>query len=235
MSSDSLIQKATSMLGELKTLGGDDNTYIFSPFFKPINLQMETIFGALMNFPAWEQFSEEKVNGFKAIMNKYSDIVTGYIRIGEVVYQASEAHEYITLPKNKGRELIKALLSRAVKVRRFDLSMMNPAWAYDEEENELDFNQANDKDVEKHTMKESDDSGIEYNNPSEAVSAAMDMLRDETGEFETNQIQIDEMEAMIEGLEPFTINDAGTGILIRCVDNTGISLFNDDGKLWWEF
>ncbi len=235
MSSDSLIQKATSMLGELKTLGGDDNTYIFSPFFKPINLQMDTIFGALMNFPAWEQFSEDKVNGFKAIMNKYSDIVTGYIRIGEVVYQASEAHEYITLAKNKGRELIKALLSRAVKVRRFDLSMMNPSWAYEEEEGEFDFNKANDEDVKKHTMKEADDSGMEYDDPAEAVSVAMDMLRDETGEFEHSQLQIEEMEGMIEGLGPFTINNVGPGILIRCVDNTGISLFNDDGTLWWEF
>jgi hypothetical protein len=137
------------MLSKLRQVGSGEAIYIFSKFYKPINISMPTVFGALANFSSWDVFSEEKIQGFKAIMNEYSDLITGYVRIGDSVYKAEDTHEYKTLPQREGRELIKALVSRAARINKFDLSMMDSSWVetfHDADASQLDlpFNESDD-------------------------------------------------------------------------------------------
>ena len=125
---DELIKRTKSMLGELHGLEGADRTYIFSNFFKKVSVHLPTLFGVVVSYPHGPDFSENKIAGFKAIMNKYSDIATGYVRIGDQVYQPNEQHEYKIFSGRDSREIIKALVGRAVKIGKFDLSMLDPAW-----------------------------------------------------------------------------------------------------------
>lgn len=145
------VKRVVEMITKLRSLGGADSIYIFSPYFKPIDVSMPTTFGILANFPSWDVFSEEKIQGFKAAVNEYSDLLTGYVRIGDSVYKAESAHEYKTLPQREGRELIKALVSRAAKVSRFDLSMMDPSWLHT-----LDSHRETVASHPEHTMNEAD-------------------------------------------------------------------------------
>lgn len=239
MNDQELVKRVVAMMTELRGLGGSDKVFIFSPFFKPINIGMDTLFGSLFNFSSWHDFSEDQVKGYKDIVNKYSDILTGFIRIGDSVYKAEADHEYKTLPATKGRELVKALVSRAVKVGRFDLSMMNPGWLNDEEEHK-------DVNVPAHKMAEAEgedivDPGVEEysNDPAEAVDKALAMLGSLTDNFAYTQEQKEEMIEMISyAPAPYCIEPLASpeqSVMIVAGDNTGIGLYNDDGNLYWEF
>lgn len=247
MNDQELVKRVVAMLTELRGLGGADRVYIFSPFYKPVAIDMSTLFGALINFPDWSDFSHDKVQGFKQICNKYSDILSGYVRIGghrneegkivgDNVYQAREDHEYKLLPETKGRELIKALVSRAMKVGRFDLSMMNPGWLGDEDEHK-------DVEVPQHKMKEAEgDEELPVHNvshdPDDAVRTALQMLNSVFGPFEHNDMQVQEMEEMLEdAVAPYHIEltPSKDGIQIAGQNNVGVALYNNDGELYWEF
>lgn len=238
MNDEDLVKRVVKMIEALRSLGGSDRLYIFSPFFKPIDVSMPTVFGALMNFASFQEFSEDKVQGFKSIVNEYDDILTGYVRIGDSVYKAEMDHEYKTLPATRGRELIKALVSRAVKVGRFDLSMMNPGWLKNNEAH-------NTVEVDPmHTMKEATwDSNEEpvhnvASTPAEAVQGALAMLSEMFGECSYNEIQIQEMEEMLEdSVAPYHIEltPSKDGVQVVGQDYTGVCLYNNSGELYWEF
>ncbi|MCK9531475.1 MAG: hypothetical protein M0R77_13085 [Gammaproteobacteria bacterium] len=238
MNDEDLVKRVVKMIEDLRSLGGSDRLYIFSPYFKPIDISMPTLFGALMNFTNFQDFSEDKVQGFKKIVNDNEDILTGYVRIGNSVYKAEMDHEYKTLPETKGRELIKALVSRAVKVGRFDLSMLNPGW--------LKNNEAHNT-VEAdphHTMQEATWAHDEVpihdvaNEPGEAVQTALKMLTEVFGQCTHNNIQVQEMEEMLEdAVAPYHIEltPSKDGIQIVGQNHVGVMLYNNDGELYWEF
>lgn len=150
------VRRVVEMIMKLRSLAGSDSIFIFSKYFKPIDISIPTLFGVLANFPSWEVFSEEKIKGFKALVNEYSDLLTGYVRIGTDVYQADQAHEYKIIPTRQGREIIKALVSRAAKVGRFDLSMMDPSWL-----KTIDSHRQAVAAHPEHTMHESEDDFVE--------------------------------------------------------------------------
>lgn len=238
MNDEDLVKRVVKMIEDLRSLGGSDRLYIFSPYFKPIDISMPTLFGALMNFTNFQDFSEDKVQGFKKIVNDNEDILTGYVRIGNSVYKAEMDHEYKTLPETKGRELIKALVSRAVKVGRFDLSMLNPGWLKNNETHstvEADPH---------HTMQEAtwaSEEGFEgaiTSDPYEAVPMAMELLKKHFGDYDYNQMQPDEMVEMLEdAVTPYHIEltPSKDGIQIVGQNNIGVMLYNNDGELYWEF
>lgn len=238
MNDEDLVKRVVKMTEELRSLGGSDRLYIFSPFFKPIDIQMPTMFGALMNFPSFQEFSEDQVKGFKDIVNSYSDLLTGYVRIGDSVYKAEADHEYKTLPQNKGRELIKALVSRAVKVNRFDLSLLNPGWLKSNEDHSTVPVDPH------HTMQEAtweaeeEHHGTTSNDPQEAIHMAMEMLKQHFGEYQYQQIQIEEMTEMLEDAVPpyyVELTPSKDGIQVIGENNIGVCLYNNEGELYWEF
>lgn len=221
-----LIQRTNAMLDELRGLGGSDITYIFSPFFKPVEVPLHTIFGAVINFPSQNVFSQDKVRGFKAVVNKYSDILTGYVRIGDVVHYPDEAHEYKTLPASQGRELMKALASRAVKITKFDLSMLKPEWLGDE---------IDDQDYE---LKEAEDFEHVADDIPGAINMAMNALEQQFGDYNFNELQTQEMAEMLaDAGAPYVVEltPSRDGIQIVGQNNIGVMLYNDNGELWWEF
>lgn len=239
MNDDELIKRVVQMIEDLRSLGGSDRLYIFSPFFKPVNIEMPTMFGAVFNFPNFNDFSEDKINGFKAIVNQNSDILSGYVRIGDQVYKPEEAHEYKALSPGKGKELMKALVSRAVKVGRFDLSMLNPGWL----KNSEGHNQV-DPDPE-HTMKEAvwtldgdADKDITADNANDAIVKGLDMLKEVFGPFTYQEMAVQEMEEMLEDYPaPYFIELTASkeGVQIVSEDGQGIILYNNEGELDWRF
>lgn len=230
------VQRVVKMLTELRGLAGSDSVYVFSKYFKPISISIPTPFGALANFPSWESFSEEKIKGFKAIVNEYPDLLTGYVRIGTGVYQAGEEHDYKTLPNGQARELIKALVSRAVRVGRFDLSMMDPSWL-----KTIDSHREAVAAHPEHAMKEAEGEepeGEEFNDADQAILVAIEHLKQNFGDVEVDPAQIPEMKDMLGDAQlplwvEFTPNQ--DGIQITGQNNIGVCLFNNGGKLYWEF
>lgn len=231
------VQRVVKMITDLRSLPGSESYYIFSPYFKPISLNMPTTFGVLANFPSWEVFSEEKIKGLKDLTNEYSDLLTSYVRIGDSVYKAGVDHEYKTLPSGEGRELIKALVSRAAKVNRFDLSMMDPSWL-----KKLDSHREAVAAHPHHTMQEAEDDdsyeGEEIDDADQAIQIAMEHLQQNFGEFTHNPEQIVEMKDMLADAEaPYWVQFTPSmdGIQISGRNNIGVALFNNDGELYWEF
>ncbi len=166
----------------------------------------------------------------------YSDLLTGYVRIGDGVYKAGAEHDYKTLPRNEGRELIKALVSRAARVGRFDLSMMDPSWL-----KTIPGHQQAVAAHPEHTMKEADET-VEaesaITDPKAAIMNAMEMLKEHFGDFTHDPIQIEEMEEMLVDATPpyyVELTPGHDGIQIVGENNIGVGLFNNDGKLYWEF
>lgn len=239
MNDEDLVKRVVKMIEDLRSLGGSDRLYIFSPFFKPVDVDMPTMFGALMNFSSFQDFSEDKVQGFKKIVNDNSDILTGYVRIGPAVYKAEMDHEYKTLPAKKGQELIKALVSRAVKVGRFDLSMLNPGWLKDNEEH---------KTVEAdphHTMQEDAlpfdgdaDKDLTTDDPNQAIAMGIDALKQVFGPCTYQEIQVQEMVEMLDDAQaPYYIEltPSRDGVQVVGSNNIGVVMYNNDGELYWEF
>lgn len=221
-----LIQRTNSMLTELRALGDSNIIYIFSPFFRPVDIHMDTIFGALVNFASQHEFSQEKFKGFKAICSKYSDLITGYVRVGDEVHRASDQHQYDKLTAKQSSELRKALLSRAVKVNKFDLSMLNPDWLGDE------------VDTDDHELKEAEDFEQVAEDIPGAINMAMNALEQSFGQFNFNELQTQEMaEMLIDAEAPYVVEltPRKDGIQIVGQNNIGVMLYNDSGELWWEF
>lgn len=247
MNDEELVKRTVAMLTKLRHLGAADRLYIFSPFFKPVDLPMTTIFGAVIFYPSYNDFSQDQIQGFKQAVNDFSDILVGYVIIGKDAFDAlgmnnvktGQAHDYKPLTASKSSELRKALSGgRAVKVGRFDLSMMNPGW--------LKSNEAhNTVEIDPmHTMKEAtwDSDEMPVHNvaetPSEAVQCALEMLNSMFGECTHNAIQLQEMEEMLEdSVAPYHIEmtPSKDGIQVVGQNHTGVCLYNNDGELYWEF
>lgn len=239
MNDEDLVKRVVKMIEDLRSLGGSDRLFIFSPFFKPVDVDLPTMFGAVINFPSAQDFSEGKIQGFKKIVNDNADLLTGYVRIGDQVYKPEEDHEYKVLSPGKGKELMKALVSRAVKVGRFDLSMLNPGWLKNNEgHHQVDPNP-------EHTMQEAvwtfdgdPDKDITANTPSEAISLGLDMLKEMFGPFTYQEIAVQEMEEMLgEAPAPYYIEMTASkdGVQAVSENGTGILMYNNDGELYWEF
>ena len=229
------IQRVVEMIASIRALPDADVIYIFSKYFKPIDIVIPTTFGILANFPSFEVFSQEKIQGFKKLVNEYSDLLTGYIRIGDNVYQASADHEYKIMTNTRSTEIRKALVSRAVRINKFDLSMMSADW--------LSTNQVEPAKIAsdpKVAMKESEviSNIVESDSIDDAIETGLAMLSDKFGDFDHNQEQIDGIiEALMPCEFPFQISQTpnGDGIQIVGQNNIGVFLHNDQGSLFWEF
>lgn len=232
------VKTVVEMITKLRTLSGSDSIYIFSPYYKPVDVNMPTMFGVLANFPSWEVFSEEKIKGFKDLVNQYPKLLTGFVRIGDSVYQAQADHEYKTLPRNKGREIIKALVSRAAKVGRFDLSMMDPSWL-----KHLDSHRETVATHPEHSMNEADEAKEGFaldniNSRKVAIDVALDLLKEQFGPFKYTHKQVIDIERELgESVMPLKVELTmhGDGIQIVGQNDIGVGLFNDNGVLFWEF
>jgi hypothetical protein len=233
MSNPEYIKRVNALIKQLKELPGAEHLYIFSPYFKPLSISLSTDLGAIFNFSNWEDFSESKIGGFKQLVGQYNDIITGYVRIGNSLYKAGQDHNYNILTQRSGKSIIDAVVGKAVKVSKFDISMLDPKWLEQHGAAEVteDSDQEVYEDEEEYVHNVSQD-------PDDAVRVAMEMLHKIFGECDHNDLQLEEMEEMLQdAVAPFHIEltPSKDGIQIVGQNNVGIALYNNDGQLWWEF